>query len=699
MTTNKILRWVVLVGVFAIPVAVPFIVTGSMFFPFITGKAFTFRIIVEIIFAAWLLLAMCDKAYRPRFSYILAAIGVFLAVLILADAFAPNSHKAFWSNYERMEGFVSLFHMALYFVVAGSTLISEKIWLNFFRANILTSIVLSSYGFFQLAGKITINQGGVRVDGTFGNAAYFGGYMLVMIFLALFLLARDNKSWWKWVYGVAIICDGVILYNTATRGALLGLIGGLLLSALLIIIFGKKNPLFRKIAATVVVLVLALSGTFYAFRGSSFVQNHGPLARLTSIDTGSADAQARFMVWGMAWQGFKEKPILGWGQEGFNFVFNKYYNPNMYEREQWFDRTHNIVFDWLIAAGILGFLSYFSLVALFFASLWGWPKKMKPVIDLSVIEKALLTGLVAGYVFQNFFVFDNVISYILFFSLLAFLHWHRSKTFGKLDKAESVSNPDIVKFYLPIALVVLVVIVWFVNVRSLRASLDLIKALQPQSSGLQKNLEYFETAISRNGLGNQEIREQLGQTTVSIINSGNSSISDDVKSKFVRVAIAELKKQVELAPNDARILLFLGNLNSVIGSSEDEIKYYGEALRNSPKKQVILLALASTYMRIGQYEKAFELAKRAYESSPQFSQLLRGYLTTAVYAKKDEEVKKILSDRPDDFNLRITLAAVYLQTGKKTLAVKTLREIIAKNPDFKDQGEYYIKEIEAGRNP
>ena len=39
---------------------------GDLFFPFITGKNFFFRIVVEILFALWAAAAIFDKKYRPR---------------------------------------------------------------------------------------------------------------------------------------------------------------------------------------------------------------------------------------------------------------------------------------------------------------------------------------------------------------------------------------------------------------------------------------------------------------------------------------------------------------------------------------------------------------------------------------------------------------------------------------------------------
>ncbi len=71
--TNNQFKYIILAGLFAIPF-VPFVVTSSLFFPFITGKAFVFRLIVEIIFACYVALAIRDKSYRPKFSWISGAI-------------------------------------------------------------------------------------------------------------------------------------------------------------------------------------------------------------------------------------------------------------------------------------------------------------------------------------------------------------------------------------------------------------------------------------------------------------------------------------------------------------------------------------------------------------------------------------------------------------------------------------------------
>ena len=143
------------------------------------------------------------------------------------------------------------------------------------------------------------------------------------------------------------------------------------------------------------------------------------------------------MVWNMAYQGFKEHPMLGWGMENFNYVFNKYYDPNMWGQEQWFDRAHNVFFDWLIAGGLPALLGYLSLFGCAIYCIW------RRADELSIVEKSVLTGLLGGYFFQNLFVFDNLTSLIYFGTILAYIDGmsHTQVESGK-SKAESRKTKD-----------------------------------------------------------------------------------------------------------------------------------------------------------------------------------------------------------------------------------------------------------------
>jgi len=253
---NTFLLYSIIAGIFIVPF-IPLYVSKSMFFPFITGKNFAFRILIELLLGGWLMLMWRDLRYRPRFSWILVAYIIFLAITTIADLFGENLFRSFWSNFERMDGLVGYLHFFAYFLIISSVLNTEKLWTRFFQTTLGASVIIAIYSFVQLSGNIVINQGGVRIDATLGNASYLGLYALFHIFIALLLLVQEKKyTYLKFIYGGLAILNLIVLVNTATRGAVMGLIGGVLLSVILVILFEKKHLLLRKIAIGFMIAVV-----------------------------------------------------------------------------------------------------------------------------------------------------------------------------------------------------------------------------------------------------------------------------------------------------------------------------------------------------------------------------------------------------------------------------------------------------------
>ncbi len=728
-SADQLLLWVVRIGVFLIPF-VPLVVSASMFFPFITGKGFAFRIITEIIFGCWLLLALREPLFRPKKSPLFWAVVTFIGIVFVADLFAINPFKAFWSNFERMEGFVILAHLLAYFLVVSSVLNAEKWWYRFFATSVGVSAFLGIYGILQLAGKIVINQGGVRLDGTFGNAAYFAGYMLFHVFLTLFLIARHKTSIpVKWMYGGAIVLQIFTLIFTATRGSGLGLICGLFLISLLVAVLERQSKSLRTGAGVLMILLALLVGGMYTARTSDFIRKNQTLTRFASISVEAAGP--RLMVWGMAWQGFKENPLLGWGQEGFNNVFNKYYNPNMWAQEQWFDRTHNIFFDWLISAGLPGLLAYLSL---FYGLIWLlW--KGNPTDggeSFSLVEKSILTGLLGAYVIHNFFVFDNLVSYILFFSLIAFMHTRFGRPFSFLEKRPVVKDEDTTAIAGSVILIAVVFAIYALNVRPISVSRNLIEGLRPQAKGITENLAFYRKVIAKETLGTQEVAEQTMQSTITVVSA--PAVSEDIKKEFLNLAVLAMNREIARAPTDTRLYMFMGGFLNRLGKYAEALPYLEKAHQTSPAKQTTSFELASTYLSMGENTKALTLLKQAFESAPEFSSARRTYAVSAIYAgeltlvdtllssttdvsvRTDESIVKAYYDTkqypkviallklrletdPSNPQTHISLAATYFASGNRNEAIKALKKAIELKPDFKAQGEHYINEIKAGRNP
>ncbi|MHB8914169.1 MAG: O-antigen ligase family protein, partial [Minisyncoccota bacterium] len=510
-TTKQIARWITLAALFLIPLT-PLLVANGYFFPFITGKAFYFRVLVEIAVSAWAVLAVLDKEYRPRLSWIGMAVAAFVVWMFVADLFAINVAKAFWSNFERMEGWVLLIHLLGFFVAAGAVLRVEKKWRAWFLASLGVSVIVSGYALLQLAGALVIHQGASRIDATLGNSAYLAIYFLFNVFIALWLALTEKRSWLKWSLIALAALEAVLLFFTETRGAVLGLMIGLALAAFLTAVTAGKRA--RRGAALALALIVLFAGGIYLARDSSFVQNNHVLERVTSISL--ADGSTRFTIWRMALEGVKERPVVGWGQEGFNYVFNKYYEPSLYAQEPWFDRAHDTFIDWLIAGGVPAFLLYLSLFGTAIVLLWRSTELSRP-------ERTLLTAALVGYAIHNLFVFDNLYSYVYFFAILALIDSQVARPIKQLEDLSVLDEKDGMAYALPIATAAACALIWTVNIPGMQVATKLITALSPSSAGVSGNLAAFEDLAAHPSFAAQEVREQMVTFASSVMQSSTAT--------------------------------------------------------------------------------------------------------------------------------------------------------------------------------
>jgi len=722
MNKNSI-RWVILGGLFLIPF-IPFLVNGSLFFPFITTKAFAFRIITEVIFGAWIILAALSPEYRPKKSVLLYSLLTFIFVIGLADLFGVAHVKSFWSNYERMEGFVTLLHLGALFIVSGSFL-EEWEWKWLFNTTLVASFLMVLYCFLQLARVkgFDIHQGGVRVDGTIGNSAYLAVYMLIHAFLSILMWVREKRgSFFRYVYGFLLFTQLVVLYYTATRGAILGFLGGLLLVALLNV-FNRESGRARKASLGIILLVILGVGGVFVLRNTSVIKNSPVLSRFTSINASEIKTEGRSFIWPMAIQGIKEKPILGWGQENFNYVFNEHYDPKMYNLEPWFDRAHNIFLDWGIAGGLLGLLSYLALYVFFLYTVW------KKDQNLSFVEKSILTGLLAGYFFHNLFVFDNLLSYILFITLLAYLH---SRTVLKNTKeGNGMSEDEVLKFVLPVASVVFLVVLYFVNIQPIIANTSLIEGLQiSQSAGTDKAqvLPLLKKSYEESRLGRPETVEWISSSAVSVLSS-NIKVED--KNAYFAFARKAIEDEAAEFSTDTRYQLVAASFFSQTGYPDEALKYLNRAKELTPGKQLVYFQIGESLIEKKDYVGALQAFKTAYDMAPEYTDAGVIYLVGAIYASDANLVQTLISKLPKEvvatderissallttgrftelesllitrINLKPTdpqgyleLTQAFLKTGDKRSAVLVLEKLAEAIPESRDQANQYIKGIQDG---
>lgn len=677
--TDRILLWII-IGAVVAAVFVPLYVSQTLFFPFISGKNFAFRILAEVAFAAWLILALRNSAYRPRRSLVAWSVLFFIGALTLATFFAEDPYKSFWSNFERMEGLVGMIHFALFFFVAGSVFRAKE-WRLFVLATLGVNTVVIGYALLQFFGFFAINQGGVRIDATFGNAIYLGVYGLFHTFLAaraaLAARAEGRPMFIVAIFGVLALANAALVVLSATRGAILGLFVGVLAACVYLACSAAASPRVRRFGLIGCTLAALAVGGFFAARAVPALKSHPVFGRVLSASPMSDDAQARFVIWGIALKGFAERPLVGWGLEGFNFVFNKHYDPVLHNREQWFDRAHNTYLDWLVASGIVGFFGY---LALWYASARAVFRKENKFLPP---QRALFLGFGAAYAVHNVFAFDNGVSHFLFFILLAYAHYRTSehrKTENREQGTPVVLSKAVMRVGAPVIVIALAFSMYWVNVRPVYAGTLLLRALHAHPEGPLQNLAIFQKALALHTFATGEIREQLAQVTSAVAPLGQVSIA--IKQEFLAFAVSELDAQIKQRPADARPYTFMGALLDAFRLYDQGLLYWREAIAHSPKKQMLLFQAGVNRINAGKLSEGLPYFKEAYELNPENQEAVIVYVAALVYAGDRETEKKVLAtpSYSEHQSSDIRLIRAYEAVGRLDDAQALLRDRLERMP-------------------
>ena len=423
----------------------PIIVTRSTLFPFVFGKIFFFRALIEIaliLFCASKIVEYVQrrrnnketssevtgiKQYNPFKHPLTIAVLAFFASWVVSAFFAVNAYRAFWGEIERGEGVFGVAHFVVFFLLA-ITLFHKKDWMRVFKVYIVSAFILAFYGFIQSVGI----EDGIpfafekkeRAEGFVGNSAFLAVHMLfVMAFAGLIMVRSKIKSaWWYVALAVIPVAFGTLLL-TRTRGPFLGLGAGVVVMLAWLAIYGNRMQIrsdiwkkrIRGAAAVLIICGIIGGAVFWTTRMHPVWQKipgFDRLAQTAAFDANDPSTQTRLILWGTAWDVFKERPIIGWGPENFLNGYLKHYNPDssLYG-ETWFDRGHNKLLDVLAMHGIVGMALYIMLMGavIHTARKTEWSTRL------------ILYGLLTAHFIQNLVLFDQILSYITLATLFGYM--------------------------------------------------------------------------------------------------------------------------------------------------------------------------------------------------------------------------------------------------------------------------------------
>lgn len=323
----------------------------ALFMPFSIAGA---NISIGFGVLAWLVSGRVGASLRGaatgRDPMLVASVALALfalpSVLISEDAArAWNDWRSYWE-------------LLIFFLVAGNIgrvdMRRRALWIA-----ALSSALSCLVGFVQRGGGIDagfIHIGGQhRIGSTLYTMTFAGILYQLIIFMACALMARDVDIRRRLGLAVAVVLQFVALLLTMTRGAWLALVAGVVAAFAQI-----RNRRVLLGGAGALVVLVAFSFIFARDQG----RNISPAALFGS--QADANTSTRLVLWEVAWDMFRDNPILGVGFGDYTIEADKRVGDRPVRTTV---DTHNVYLHLLATRGLVGFLPFLWYWVVVFRSL------------------------------------------------------------------------------------------------------------------------------------------------------------------------------------------------------------------------------------------------------------------------------------------------------------------------------------------
>jgi len=647
----KFFKAISLLGIYG-GLLLPLIFIPVVIFPFVFSKLIFFQVLIGLTFPAYLALAWMDPAYRPKKHFLYFAILAYFIAIGLSVIFAVDPYRAWWGNQERMNGLFTLLHFFAWLTMTIGIIKTWEQWKSLLHFQVSLSAIMAIVAILQkLNPNLLMFPAGPRVGGLLDNPIYMAAYQMFNFFFLALLFWKNPSMNWRILYGFIFGFDLIAFVLAQSRGALVGLVAGLIAFSFYTALFTKNKKLRYGVFGFLFAIFFGY-GALYLARDVPFIKA-SPLYRFTDLQ---ATASTRFIAWNIAWQGFLERPITGWGFDNFHILFNQKYNPislRFGQYETWFDRAHNTVMDVLSMTGIVGFITFFGIyIAIFYST---WKAFREKWIDLPIA--AILFSLPIAYFVQNLFVFDHPagfsMSYLLFALIIAAT---KGEFIGAKDN-ETSKNKEAPQHDAPwTAFGVLTVVMALIVLRtSINPFFVSRKSLMSNAYFSSNPVLAYQMAVEASKTWTPYLDEQsflLSRNMIALLSSGG------VQRVTNWQEIYELAKKLSLEeisrhPRNTHPRFIFARLAQevsplIAGEAQLAEQMYQSAIDLSPKRQQLHYGLARLYLMSGNLDPAVAIFRNVIGFDPDFGEGYWNLGITLMYDKKDflsgaESIQKALT--------------------------------------------------------
>lgn len=556
-----------------------------------------------------------DGKKGSKRDWLVLSLLAYLGVTGLSVLYAVDPFQAFWGTMGWANGFLTIAHLTAFFFVVTALFRNRSVWKWLVRWHLFTCLLLAVWAVWQ-------HLDGTTPFASFGNTGYLAGYLLFGFFGSIFLFLWE-KEWdtriLPTIAAFATVC--VIFFVTDVRSAQVGVLAGLSAIGALRLLASTKRAV--RVGSTVAIA----SAIVFAVSFGGYMLSSGKAAQLFER---SVTVQTRLTAWNIALDGLRHRPILGYGQENYPVVFEKYFDPGFYEiqspnevpMEYTFYQPHNKFLEVAVCGGIVGLIAYLGIYYAFIRTLFLRFRKSRDPRFL------VLAGSFVGCGANLFFHFDTATTFFAFFFMLALSYaFLRSP-----DDENAVMKSDLVAHETPLwvqrGLMVPVVALtgfalWGFVVFPWRTDRIIYDALVSVRSSMDSaQLDRFISQVKTNRLAIQD------EAVLEILRSGVATLAD--KDVYTESERAQLRKLVDLGeyassqrPEYFLIPAFTGRVANYVGRFDPSyydrsIRLCEEAVKRGAKRQEVFFVLAETYAHKKDTVKSVEYIKKGIALDPGF---------------------------------------------------------------------------------
>lgn len=601
--------------------------------------------ILMVLFAVWIFKK--DQNITIPKSWIFLSLVIYFVSMTISSFFGLNFSVSFWSAVTRTSGLWYLFHLGAFLYILWILLLNQKRHNTFIFLIIASTSLFSLLAFFGPEGLGWLFKG-YKSDGfTFGNSSFAAMYIFGAFLLSLYYIFQaESKKWWMYVFPLLLIINPYVIDNHVWFGNFSRIIGEARLSTFVMVLATvgllafwliskiKNKKIFSRVSYGIfgvyVIGVMVCS--------ISLLSSDGFL-RKEYLNQATA---ARPLVWAISEKAISDRPLLGWGSDNFERVFEKYYDNRLLEEtygsEAWFDRSHNIFLEQIVNNGFIGLTFYLLvyvviLISLLYVFVNTTDKKDRIFASILFVYFSL-------HLAELQTVFDTTISYVMlgFMFVSAVVLYGRTRT-QKTGKSQKIVIGGIPKYIISVAVIFFCFwsLVWgvipFVRAQNVNGYIRTI-------GFAEKRIPFYPVLFS----SPVDLHAFLWRTSTDF----ERGISENPKILTDSAKVTNLKKEVLIFENEYRLFVannpthFRAKLSfadiliyqALFGENklEEAQKVLDEAIVLVPTSPQPYWMKAVAYLYMKKFDLAKETAKKGLAINPniEYSKMILEYVESSI---------------------------------------------------------------------